>query len=148
LAPQTIDELTSVLPEELEKATHSIVEGYIDDEDRYYQIGEKRKNKLALHFVLDGTKKTIYKIEVYTPNKPERVNSRVDHKHRGSSENLKLIARYRNIEENAVDIKYTDSKTHEEKETTRRGENAGEKTANLLGEHISEFVGSSLEREK
>lgn len=142
LVPRTIEDLTAMLPDRLAMAANSIVKDYINKEDRYRRIGRRDGEKLTLKFVSRDSNKGIFEVCVYLPKGGERVNHRVDIYYRNPQNGLKRIAQLRDIEDDAVDItEYTDFDTREIKETTRQGDNAGQKTADeVVGPEVAQFV--------
>lgn len=146
LVPRTVEELTRVLPDLLKTAVNTLVHEHIDTDRRYKRIGHKDKEKLTLEFVSQETNKAIFEVMVFLPNSKERVNHRVDISYRNPQNELVRIVRLRDTKNDAVDIEYTDFDTRGEEENTRRGNDAGEKTANeLIGEHVQKFVDQSHE---
>lgn len=146
LVPRTIEELSQVLPDLIKTAIDTLIHEYIDTDGRYKRIGHKDEEKLVLEFVSQETHKSIFEVAVYLPHSGERVNHRVDLRHRNPQNKLVRVLRLRDTEEGTVDIEYTDFETRNEKENNRRGDNAGERTVNeLIGDHVQRFVDQSYE---
>lgn len=140
LVPRTVEELTDPLPERLATATISTVKDHIDEADRYRRIGGRDGVERTLEFRSPDSDRVIFKVSVFLPGKG-RINNRVDIYYQSPQNSLERIAELRDTEDDAVDIEYTDFDTRKEKENTRRGENAGKKTADdVVGEHVSKFV--------
>lgn len=142
LVPRTVEELTAMLPDRLATATISIVRDHVNKENHYKRIGRRNGKKITLNFVSRDSNKVIYEISVHLPGEDvERVNHRVDIRYRNPQNELERIAQLRDIEEDTVNISYTDFDTRKNKETTRRGENAGRDTADeVVGPEVSQFV--------
>lgn len=140
LVPRTIEELTRMLPRLLRIATNTIVRDHVDEEESYKRIGHREEQKISLEYISRDTNKTIYEVVVFPPNPTQRINHRVDIRYRNPQNELERIGQLRNVEDTTVDIEYTDFDTREVKETTRRGDNAGQKTAEKIGPHVSRFT--------
>lgn len=147
LTPQSIDELTTVLPTRLAKATNILVTNYINNCELFDTKFIQDEAKQTLQFVSRFTNRIIYEVSVYYPSsEKERVNHRVDIRYRNPQNDLDRIVQLRDTEEGAVDINYKDFDTRETKPTTRKGENSGEETAKDIGEHVSQFVELAIDR--
>lgn len=148
LLPQTVEELTAVLPNRLATTTNSIVENYVSHNERYRKIGEKQDNHLTLYFVSHETDKIIYQISVYLPSpRAERVNHRVDISYRNPTGEIERIVLLRDSEKGTVNIEeYKHFDTYEKRQNTRKGDDAGEETAKLVGPHVSKFVNQAYKR--
>jgi len=146
LVPRTIEELTSPLPSRLATATNKIVTEHMDNQVEFKRIYSESNGNQVLQFISPLTDRVIYDVTVYYPDRPKRVNHRVDIRYRNPDNTLEQIARFRDIKDGAVDIKYTDFETRKTKENTRKGDTPGEATAELVGEHVSKFVELALDR--
>lgn len=146
LVPRNIEELSQVLPDLLKTAINTLVHEHIVTDGRYIRIGHKDEEKLLLEFASQETNKSIFEVAVFLPNHSGRENYRVDLSYRNPQNKLVRIVRLRDTEHDAVDIEYTDFDTRNKEENTRRGDNAGQNTANeLIGEHVQRFVDQSYE---
>lgn len=146
LVPQTVSELTTSLPLQLQIATNSVTEEYIVSDQNYKRIAAEEESRQILRFISNDSNKVIYQLSVSFQDPPQRVNYRVEFCYRNPQGELTRAAQFRNIEEGAIDVWYRDSETLEVKENTRRGDNAGRKAAELVGDHVSTFVEQSFER--
>jgi predicted CopG family antitoxin len=147
LVPRTIEELTSTLPSRLATATNEIVTDYVNKQAQFKRIYDEGKGYQALQFVSPHTERVIYDVTVYYPNPElERVNHRVDIRFRNPKNTLERIAQFRDTEEGAIDIEYTDFETRETNPTTRKGKAPGEAAAKTAGQHTSKFVDLALDR--
>jgi hypothetical protein len=140
LIPQTIDAITAPLSERLATATQSIIKDYIDEVDRFRTVGRRDEHKFTLKYISNYSNKVIYEVRVYL-TRPERVNHKVEIRYRNPQNTLKLIARLRDIESNAVKIKkLKEFDTKETKQNTRKGDDPGQGAADLVGPEVSKFV--------
>lgn len=144
--PQMAREFTTNLPELLEVATNRIIEKYIVPGNKFELEIEDEDSRSNLNFFSQDTSRVICQVSTFSPNPPDRTNYRIDVNHRDSNGELNLAAQLRNIEENSLDIVYFDSQTMDKNENTRRGDNAGQKTADLVGDHISTLAKRSDQR--
>lgn len=141
LVPQDVQQITEPLPKELEVATRSIVDEYAEVGDYHAEL-ETDDAKQVLNVRSRDDDDVIYKVFVYRPNPPERINHRVEFRYRTPGGEMRRAAQYRDHEENALNVTYLDSETLEERETTRRGDERATKTAKLVGGELSRLVDS------
>lgn len=127
-----IGRLTEPLSGKMATATRKIFEDLEEPDDTYKLYCEDERGRRTVSIIERETESPIFRVKVFTPQPPGRINTRIDVYSLDSEGDLQRVALLRNNEEETINITYQDPKRGEKMQNSRRGTKAGHKTGKFV----------------